>query len=46
MLTLQVDGVLQMQTMLTISYQELVSLFVMLTALWYGAANFRLRLHY
>ncbi len=46
MLTLLVDGVLQMQTMQTMFYHELVLLFVMLTALWYGAANFRLKLHY
>ncbi len=46
MLTLQVDGVLQMQTMQTIFYQGLVLLFVMLTALWCGAVSFRLKLHY
>jgi hypothetical protein len=47
MLTLPVDKkVLHMQTMLTMFYQEQVLLFVMLTAPWYGAANFKLRLHY
>ncbi len=43
---LQEDGVLQMQTMLTMCYQGLVLLYVMLTVLWFGAANSRPRLLY
>ncbi len=34
-----------MQTMQTMPFHRLVLLFVMLTALWCGAANFRLKLH-
>jgi hypothetical protein len=35
-----------MQAMQTIPYHGLVLLFVMLTALWCGAVNFRLKMHY
>ena len=44
--TLQEDGVLQMQTMLTIYYHGLVLVYVMQTVVWFGAANSKLILLY